>query len=405
MNIDRVTIRLPEPQVFAPFSESGRFVMARSALRSSTFAASAAGGGAGVVVGSAAGFDLRHVKLRARGELVERAGNILAGRAAETESSVIGSYRELRRQGRPALDPRTWPELSTAADVADARMLWVEGESLTSQARVLVPASMVFLHHIPPPDCQLVLRATSCGLAAHESTGEATRHALLEVAERHQLFDVWYGESPVQAVEPDVSLPSYCADTLSMLALRCALFAFTGPAGAVCLVAGVCRVDSTEQTFGAKCVVGTDADTTASAAVAAVSEALMVRWSMASPVATEAWQRMRRRLEPCDAADGPLEHALGAFHSGVALGRLLTVHTRCGDRPTSIAPVEGQQRGTLGDQLAEATGADVVRIETSFPGVDRRLRVVRVVAPGARRLPAREVERRRGTDPPPHPFG
>ena len=87
---------------------------------------------------------------RARGELMERMGNVLAGRSAEAEAARarpgatpgigefvhIGDWCALRRHGVPAVDPAAW---SGRDDSRDVRQLWCRGRSTGTGEEVWVP--------------------------------------------------------------------------------------------------------------------------------------------------------------------------------------------------------------------------------------------------------------------------
>ncbi|MGH8906739.1 MAG: hypothetical protein ACRD0K_09530, partial [Egibacteraceae bacterium] len=92
----------------------------RVAARSQAFASTCASGGAPVVIGSAAGPSAEDVIPRARGELLERVSNILAGRAAESGNARIATFDELRHAGVAAMDPLAWPELGPPAGAGES---------------------------------------------------------------------------------------------------------------------------------------------------------------------------------------------------------------------------------------------------------------------------------------------
>jgi ribosomal protein S12 methylthiotransferase accessory factor len=136
----------------------------------------------------------------------------------------------------------------------------------------------------------------------------------------------------------------------------------------------------------------------------------MVRWSMDSSAACKVWSRMciADRYSPY----GPLEHALHTFHRQDSLSHLLDgSKQRTWPDPalwqlTVPTSVTGKSISRL---LADHTGEDVVAVNTTVPAVGPPgTVVVRVVAPGARRLPADE----QAQPPPPqartrlpHPLG
>ncbi|GAA1987728.1 YcaO-like family protein [Kitasatospora viridis] len=387
-------------QTFAPFPAAPALLFARTAARSRTFSASDAANGEPVLIGSAAGTDPAEVAVRARGELAERVGNVLAGRCAEAggRGSVTGGYQQLRRRGRPALDPLAWPELrDTAADLRSAELLWVPGESLDDGREVLVPACAAYLAHRPPPGCAAPLRPGSTGLAAHRTRPEAARHAALEVLERHLLWHAWYADGPCERAE--FALPPVLRGVLAALGLRATFLLLPGPASTACVLACLHAPDGTGQTFGARADTG---GALWDAARAACHEALMVRWSLGTAAARTAWQRLRSAggAPP----DGPLEHALHAYHRQDSLARLLDgARTAATPRPT------GQRPADPAEVLAGLTGHPAVLVDTTSPGVPGAdAAVVRLVAPGARRLPSDERAHRAPSGARtrlPHPLG
>jgi ribosomal protein S12 methylthiotransferase accessory factor len=410
-------------QVFHPFPECQEVVFGRVAARSPAFASTCASGEAPVVIGSAAGGSAEEVIPRARGELLERISNILAGRAAEKAAArraghagpgrtCVATFAQLRRTGVAAMDPAAWPGLEAAADLRGARMLWVAGQSLLTEEEILVPASAVYLHHRPPPGCVQILQPGSTGVSAHESWQAATRHALLEVLERDLASRSWYrvGARPLHSGRPP--LPSELNQVLERLGLVATVLVLPGPASLRCVVACLHTSQHREQSFGARCTVADDRSMLHGIKVAAY-EALMVRWSMGTPVAQRAWKAM----EPASLPRGPLEHALWTFHRQDSLGRWLAWAVRDGGEPASL-PIQSVSQADAGTDwrrlarlLAEQVASDVVAVDTTTPQVcGDGVTVVRVVAPGARRLPADERNAPSPHDPGagdclPHPFG
>jgi ribosomal protein S12 methylthiotransferase accessory factor len=400
-------------QLFSPFSAFPGIVFGRVAAQSSAFPANDAAGTQRVLIGSAAGSDGDNVAVRAKAELLERVHNVLAARQAEAGSvadAVVASYEMLQRAGRPALDPLAFRELAHCRDVRTAQLLWVTGRSLVSDEVVLVPACAAFLAHRPPPGCVAPLRPGSTGTAAHHNSAEAVRHAVLEVLERDLLWHAWYGNGAraVMAGNPPLSLQ--LSEGLLALDLCATFMLLPGPGGTACGLACLQSTARTAQTFGARAASTLDGDTFVKTFEAAIHEALMVRWSMDSSAARRVWSRMcvAGRYSPC----GPLEHALHTFHRQDSLGHLLAGSTqRTWPDPslgqlTVPTSVTGMSISRL---LADHTGADVVAVNTTVPSVGPPgTVVVRVVAPGARRLPADE----QAQPPPPqartrlpHPLG
>ncbi|RPK69291.1 YcaO-like family protein [Streptomyces sp. ADI96-02] len=389
------------PQVFAPYASWPRVVLARVAARSPQFDAVCAAGGRPVIVGSAAGHDSERVAASARGELLERVGNVLAGRAAESDAAVVASHRELRRKGIPAVDPAELaPDGGAAAldDAREARRLWVRGRFLRSGADVHVPAGAVFLHHRAPSGCDPGPGAGSTGLAAHPDPEAATRHAAWEVLERDLVRRSWYGLLPGPRVMASARLPEPLAELLDGNAISATALDLPAPAGSRCVAVALHAADGTRQTFGARC--GPEAEGVAPLAEKAAYEALMVRWSMKTAVAEQTWARWRGESPPGSA----VEHALWAFHRQDSL-RLWTARAPRSRGRRETAPAGRHRDGTA--VLAEHTGRDPVVVDTTCgPANDLGSTVVRIVAPGARALPTGpDTERGLPIAPGPHPFG
>lgn len=270
-------------EVFAPFPESSQIVFGRVAARSAAFGRTSASGGASVLIGSAAGHDPQDVAVRARGELLERMSNVLAGRAAEAAGTVVATFEQLRRRRAPAVDPCHWG----GPEARDASQLWVAGQSLLTGADVLVPAGAAFLHHRPPGGCQAVASAGSTGVAAHPDAAAATDHAAWEVFERDLVRRSWYDAGPAPTmVSGEPGLPTVLEQLLHRLGLRLTVLRIPAPVAACCIVACLCTRAGHRQSFGARCgPVGAQRQSIGKAAY----EALMVRWSMNTPVARSAW--------------------------------------------------------------------------------------------------------------------
>ncbi|MFF2619178.1 YcaO-like family protein [Kitasatospora sp. NPDC058046] len=383
-------------QVRGLFPEAPEFLLGRAAARSPVFAVNDAAGGQRVLIGSAAGTERDDVTRRAAGELLERMHNVLAGHRA-VRRAVVASYTALRRAGRPALDPWAWPDLQQAADAREMEVEWVEGASLTGAGRLLVPACAVYLAYRPPAGGAAPPPPGSTGLAAHRTDAAARRHALLEILERDLLWHAWYADGPRLVPCGPTPLGAPLRRVLDALGLRDRCMVLPGPAGAACVVACLSDADGARQSFGARATDGAPA----AAAASAVQEALMVRWSMGTPSARTAWTRLR--ADPGHRPRGPLEHALHTFHRQDSLAHLLGGAVE-GAWRTPSAPPEAPELPRL---LAEHTGEDVVEVPTTASGLgDDDTAVVRVVAPGARRLPVDEPPHAASARPqPPHPLG
>ncbi|MEW2575432.1 YcaO-like family protein [Streptomyces syringium] len=380
-----------EPQVFTPFAESPGVVFARTAARSAEFGPAGGAGASGtdVIVGSAAGDDRTDVARRARGELLERMGNILAGRRAESAARWLGSYEDWRRRGVPALDPAA---LSGSTGDRAPRGLWVTARSLLTGDELLVPAGAVYLRHRPPAGCAAWAGAGSTGLGAHPDRREAAGHAAREILERDLIRRSWYepgAPAPHAAPARPAGLPPPVREVLERRGERATVLSLPAPGGTVCVVVCVHAGDGTAQSFGARCA---PARHRAPAVVSAAYEALMVRWSMTSPAAVRTWDRWGGRTPPRSA----LEHALWTFHRQDSLGHWL-------DRPRRPAGPSGAGPDGGPAALAAYTGEDVLLVETDTPRIRAEgVAVVRLIAPGTRPLPSGD-----GGTPGalPHPLG
>jgi ribosomal protein S12 methylthiotransferase accessory factor len=252
-------------------------------------------------------------------------------------------------------------------------------------------------------------------VAAHLSWSAAVRHAVLEILERDLVWRSWYGTDRPVRVPGQRLLSARLRHALDELRLHASVLVIAGPAQTACVAVCLHTPEGHEQSFGARCVGATGPTLLGEAAEVAAYEALMVRWSMRTPVADRAWEAQRGRDEP-GVPRNMLEHALLAFHRPDSLrswlDRSVSVENPfpSADR-AEMVPDEGQ----LASALAEHTGADVVAVNTTIPeigpdvGTDG-LRVVRVIAPGARQLPNDErtvaaPPGSAGHRPPPHPFG
>ncbi|MGW7059582.1 YcaO-like family protein [Streptomyces sp. NPDC054904] len=378
------------PQVFAPYPGHPDVLLARVAARSAAFEGTSAADGDRVIVGSAAGHDREQVMRGARGELLERIGNVMAGRAAEAGGEVVATPAELRGMARAVIVPSVR---------SDSRRLWVRGRTVAGRP-VYVAAGSVFLQHRPPPGCAALPSAGSTGLASHTDRRSAARHAAWEVLERDLIRRSWYGLSslPPRALAAAPAGP--LGDLFEAQGLVATAFAVPAPPGAECVVVCLHRPDGTEQTFGARCG---PPDTVESLVEKAVYEALMVRWSMSSVVARATWERWRGVGPPRTA----VQHALWAYHRQDSLNLWKVAGaTSVATRPApEAAPVDPF------DVLAGHTGRDVVLVETDGgPARDAGVSVVRVVAPGALPLPpgpptAGFEPASSHAHPHPHPFG
>ena len=367
------------PQVFAPYPEQPGLLFARVAARSAAFDRTSAAGGEPVLVGSAVGHDRVQVALSARGELLERLGNVMAGREAEAAAETVGTREELHRRGVRTLEP----ELR-----ADARRLWVRGRTVRG-AEVFVPAGSAFLQHRPPAGCEAPEAVGSTGVAAHPDLASAARHAAWELLERDLVRRSWYRIADRQPSLVPLAPTEPLADHLRVQGLVATAFTVPAPAGTACAVVCLHRPDGTGQAFGAGCG---PADTLGALVEKAAYEAVMVRWSMGTQVARRAWDRWRGADLPTTA----VQHALWTYHRQDSL-RLWDVRPAAEDPPATGGRTV---RSDPLDVLAEHTGREVVLVETtSAPAREAGVHVVRVLAPGTLPLPSG------GGPGHPHPFG
>lgn len=393
------------PQVFVPYPDHPGVLMARVAARSAAFEGAAAAAGARVIVGSATGHDRDQVVRGARGELLERMGNIVAGREAEAATGIaagtVATWSELRREGLAALEPQVR---------RDERRLWVRGRTVRG-AEIRVPAGSAYLRHRPPPGCRATPSAGSTGVASHPDREAAARHAAWEVLERDLVRRSWYGH----AERAPYRLPGEPGGALGALTeargLVLTALALPAPAGAACVVACLHRPDGTGQAFGARCG---PPDTLPALIEKAAYEALMVRWSMGTETARRAWAQWHGTTPPGTA----VQHALWAYHRQDSLslwGPLESAGPPEAGPPEARPPEAdppgagppgaptGSARADASDPLrilAAHTGQDVILVDTtSRPAREAGVHVVRVLAPGALPLPTGSGPGR------PHPFG
>jgi ribosomal protein S12 methylthiotransferase accessory factor len=373
-------------EVFAPFPQSSRVVFGRVAARSAMFGRTSASGGATVLIGSAAGHDSHEVAVRARGELLERMSNLLAGRAAEATRRVVATFAQLRLERAPAIDPIHWG----GPETREAPQLWVSGRSLLTGAEALVPAGVTFLHHRPPQGCQAVMRAGSTGVAAHPDPAAAANHAAWEILERDLVRRSWYDPRSAPAVlSEQPALPAALERLLPQLGLQLTVLCVPSPATVGCVVACLSTQNGHQQSFGARCRPAVELQLSVEQAT---YEALMVRWSMNAPVALNAWEQWAGNSLPCTA----VEHALWALHRQDSLRLWL-------NRPDTAGALSTSRTGPPAQLLNKLTGEDVIAVDTTTTQARAEgLAVVRVIAPGMYPLP---TGRDGHPDSPPHPFG
>ncbi|MCX4750376.1 YcaO-like family protein [Kitasatospora sp. NBC_01287] len=387
------------PQLFTPFPDEPELLFGRVAARSPLFDTTTSAGEDRVLIGSAAGGSAPEVALRARGELLERLGNVLAGRAAEAAPTLAlaADHTGLRRHAVPALDPAHW----SGPQSRETRQLWVTGASLLSGTELLVPAALAFLQHRPPVGCAAPARSGSTGLAAHPERSAAIDHAAWELLERDLLRRSWHDPArhPPNAAAVLGELPLPVRRVCELLGLEATALTLPAP-GRRAVVVALClhTPDRREQVFGARCG---PAAVRAELLARAAHEALMVRWSMRTPAALRAY----RRLAVTGAPSSAVEHALWTYHGGqdalahwLRSGPPTTPPRPRSPAATTPAPTEPLDPVRL---LSEHTGQDVIAVDTTPAQLrSEGLSVVRLLAPGARPLPAASAP-----GVPPHPFG
>ena len=216
-------------------------------------------------------------------------------------------------------------------------------------------------------------------------------HALREVLERDLVARSWFEAGRSWSIAAEHPWPSPLTEALKTLELEASRLVLPGPRGFGCVVTCLHAPGSTKQSFGARCVSG--ANDLGAGFERAAYEALMVRWSMGTPVARRAWEAMRARPDQPPLPTDALEHALWTFHEQDSLGRWR-------DASTVASDIGDPREGELASAVAEHTGGDVVVVDSTTTHEREDVVVVRIVAPGARRLPARAVS---GVAP--HPFG
>ncbi|MYS81523.1 YcaO-like family protein [Embleya scabrispora] len=403
-----------DPQVFSPYDRRPDIVIARIAVRSAHFDPVCASGNRPIVVGSAAGHRREQVVTSARGELLERVGNILAGRAAEAnDAALVATYAELRRRGMPALDPAAatpdgFANATPPETARTTRRLWVLGRRAHTDAEIHVPAGAVFLHHRPPTGCDPGPGVGSTGLAAHPDPQAAADHAAWEILERDLIRRSWYGLSPAPTPLPTGEPPDSPATLLTELDVTASILDIPATPGTRCVVVCLHAPNGTGQTFGARC--GLDSAVPPLIEKAAY-EALMVRWSMTSPVAVDTWTRWQGSHPPRTA----VQHALWAYHrqDSLALWTSRDHHDADPAAPQQPATHATPETATVPANrsgltaLAAHTARDVILVDTTAgPARTFGTTVIRAIAPGAAALPTGPAdEHHPPKSPAPHPFG
>ena len=172
-----------------------------------------------------AGRTRREAAAAAVGEALER----YSAGIVPHERLVVGSAREL---GADAVEPERFA-LFSPRQHAEAGfpfrpftpttpVPWVEGYSLPDRARALLPAELVFLGHVVPPDARGIGYATSTGAACAIRAEEALVSGLCEVLERDAFMIVWANRLSLPALDPsaDVAVASLDRELFAPVGLR-----------------------------------------------------------------------------------------------------------------------------------------------------------------------------------------
>lgn len=356
-------------QVFPPSTVHVGVVAARS----STFTGSLKARGDRVLIGAALGPDPADVRRRSLAELVERVSAVRRGREWLHENPG---------------DPTQYPVLDLAGASADR---------LPTAACVL---------QFPGGDAGTLAN----GIAAHRDWPSAVEHALYEAVERHQLMCSWYlRDWPVS--ELPAQLPEELQQAVDALGGVCRLFQVGGPPLNTVL-AVLAQPDGTQLTCGS--AAGPDRQRNCEKAV---TEALMLRYSIRTSAAVADLHGATRAETPANS----LEHVLQHYDHGAPV--LQWYRSRAGaassPAPTDPADPDPVQRW-LSVQAALARDvyvADVADTTARHSGWHvARVLVPAAVAYGVGDLVGRQADsitrvlRELGSaagevNPLPHPFG
>ena len=119
----------------------------------------------------------------------------------------LGSLRDLR-WSLPLAEVDKLPHCREVPFSADAQLLWIEGQELTSQQPLYVPYELVHTNYtLPRPTGAGMFLATSNGLASGNILQEAYSHALSEVIERDSIT-LWRQRSLIDRARTRLDLYS-----------------------------------------------------------------------------------------------------------------------------------------------------------------------------------------------------
>ncbi|PKO22649.1 MAG: hypothetical protein CVU38_08305 [Chloroflexi bacterium HGW-Chloroflexi-1] len=153
--------------------------------------------------GGGKGFALGPTLLSTVGEAVERGIATLVGCSPYLpDVRVVGSYQDMVRDGRPAVDPEglglfseqqyASPRFLYKPFTRDSKVMWLRARRVVSGDEVWVPAQLVDMVHIFDACEDVVGYPVSGGLSCHISPRAALYHGLTEVIERDAVNVSWY---------------------------------------------------------------------------------------------------------------------------------------------------------------------------------------------------------------------
>ncbi|MDR6119704.1 ribosomal protein S12 methylthiotransferase accessory factor [Aeromicrobium sp. SORGH_AS981] len=342
----------------------------------------------------------------ALGESVERyCGNIL-----DTLPVTYGSHDELRRRGVPVLDPRELVLYSDAQYAApgfpfvpltrETRVHWVPGRSLTRDAEVLVPASLVYVNWYAAgySSAPITNFCAFAGIAAGPDLDFAVMSGLEEVVERHATMVWWLNGHPLPRVPVPAALQRLW-DGTDVTHQRSSLIALDDEF-AIPVAAAVVH-DDTDRIVN----VGFSARPTFEAAAAkAWTEALTLQegsrdllrmdglhWAvMASGElngrAFKLWREDRRYLDDFRADMRDCDDLMvqqQVYLDPRAAERMAHLLEPAGERPLASLPTVPERSASAYRAAVEAAGREVIVVDLTTPDVaSTGMAVVRVLVPG-----------------------
>jgi thiazole/oxazole-forming peptide maturase SagD family component len=367
-----------EVAVEPAFGPGSPFLIGRTAVTGPHFPEKLPDGDIGVMLGAAGGVNADTVRIKAFGELVERASALEAGLPEAEPDLIRASLAELRRSSGPlALAPSSlqlfapWQDLPDYLERApdDHVHTWCRGVRISTSEPVYVPAVAAFLGWTPPEDEPLFVFPSSSGLAAGTDPDAALRRALLEVIERDASVLAWRIPGYPMARLPLRLVSEPLLQTCALLGLEPEVYAVTTRGLPPTVVVVLSGPADAELTCGLACgpldeaLVGK-----------AVGEALMLQWTM-------------RNCElPAEASFAEpqtlLEHVAAAFHAGPRIANWFRQQAARAPRPRA-RPLPDDPRALA--RLAERVyGSPVVAIDVTSPRArESGWYVFRVVVPDA----------------------